>query len=73
MLVESVCHGFFHTIPDETFVYLAFAKMILTVERPFHPSFFQLPVVGLEIAFSAMVTAFGYILAYFPRLLTESS
>lgn len=33
-----------------------------------HPSSpFQLPVVGLEIACSATVTAFGYILAYFPR------
>lgn len=70
---ESMCHGFFHPIPDGTFVCLALAKMILTVERPSHPSFFQLPVVGPETACSAMMTAFGCILAYFPSLLTESS
>ena len=70
---ESMCHGFFHPIPDETFVYLALAKVILTVKRPSHPSFFQLPVVGPDIACSTMMTAFGYILAYFPSLLTESS
>lgn len=67
---ESVCHGFFPTIPDETFGCLAFAKLILMVEKPSHPSFFQLPVVGTEIACSTMVTAFGYILAYFLSLLT---
>lgn len=42
-LAGPVCHGFFHTIPDETSVCLAFGKMILTVERPSHPSSFSAP------------------------------
>lgn len=44
--------------------------MILMVERPSYPSFFQIPVVGPETACNAMMTTFGYtILAYVPSLL----
>lgn len=62
-----VCHEFFPTVPDETLVYLACAKGDLYSGEALPSSLFQLLVVGLEIAFSATVTAWGgYNFGIFP-------
>lgn len=58
-LAKPVCHEFFPLSQMRHLSTLPVPKVILTVGRPFHLSLLILLVVGIEIAFSAPVTAFG--------------
>lgn len=64
---NPVCHEFSPTVPHETFVYLAFAKIDLDSGKGLLSLILQLLVVGQKIAFTSMATSFrGYPFGIFP-------
>jgi hypothetical protein len=56
---KATHYEFLYTVPDEPCIYQPGPQLLLIVGRFFHLSLFHLLLVGPEIAFSAMMTAFG--------------